>query len=76
MPPSAGKLTALLTRVPDAINACLASLGVTFVHVSVAAVAVDFLIAAELALDVVAIAAGGRLARVLFADLLGFLSEN
>jgi len=58
------KLTAPYTRVPDAVNACSASLGVTFVDVSIAAVAIDSLITAELALDVVAKAAGGRRAFV------------
>ena len=63
------KLTAPHTRVPDAINACSASFGVTFIDVSIAAVAIDSLITAELALDVVAKAAGGRPAFVLFAEL-------
>lgn len=60
MPPSTLKLVAPHTRVPDAVNACSACLGVTFVYESIAAGTINFLIAAELALDVVAITAGGR----------------
>ena len=71
MPPLTRKPTALRTRVPVAVIACLASLGITFVDVSVEAVGINCLITAELALDVVAIA-GGRSAVLLFADLLGF----
>ena len=58
MPPSTARLTAPLTRGPEAVIACVASLGITFEDVSVEAVGIDFLITAEPALHAVAIATG------------------